>query len=74
MKTKEQVQAEEKIGDVFISDEFTEEVNDGCFMPYDGFGYFHDGENETEVGVFDGDGYYRYDAAKQYPYVIWFNR
>lgn len=73
MKSKKQVQAEEKIGDVFETDVFTEYVKDGCFIPYDGYGYYHDGEKETEIEVFDG-GIYDVALSKKYPYVIWFNR
>lgn len=74
MKTKEQIQAEEKIGDVFTTNEFTEFINKGCFNSYDGGGVFHDGNNETSISVWDNDGEYQYGIANQYPYVMWFNK
>lgn len=52
MKSKEQVQKEGLVakcgGDVYILEEFIEYVENGCFIPYDGVGYFHDGEKETD--------------------------
>lgn len=77
MKTKEQIRVEEEIGDVFKTSEFTELVNAGAFISYDGFGYFHDGEeNKTKIEVFSDTGVYRYDLAlsEKYPYVVWFNK
>lgn len=77
MKTKEQVQKETTIGDVFKTADFTEHIIDGLFIPYDGYGFFHDGEKNTDINVWDATtGEYRWDLAKtnKYPYVIWFNR
>ena len=52
MKTKEQVQAETTCGGVvFTLDEFCDAVEQGSFNSYDGLGYFHDGEVETDMCV-----------------------
>jgi hypothetical protein len=76
MKTKEQIQKEIRFGDIFDVKEFTEDVFDGLFTPYDGFGYFHDGEKETDICVWDNVGAYKLYTAEsgKYLYVIWYNK
>ena len=71
MKTVEQIQKEIPYGDVFISTEFKRYAEDGYFIPYDGFGYFHDGENETDYCVWDVEDEAEFD---KYPYVVWYNK
>ncbi len=76
MKTIEQIQKETKVGDVFTLKEFMEVVERGSINDYDGFGYFHDGEKETDINVFS-DIWYEFevdDVLKMYPYVIWYNK
>lgn len=72
MKSKEQVQKETKYGDVFITEEFAQDVEHGSFIPYDGTGYFHDGENETNRCVWDNS--VTAEEVKKYPYVCWYNK
>lgn len=72
MKSKEQVQKETKYGDVYTLEEFIEYVEDGSFIPYDGVGYFHDGEKETDRCVWDDN--VTVEEVKKYPYVCWYNR
>lgn len=71
MKTKEQVQAEE-YGHVFTLDEFFDKIESGCISPYDGYGYFHDGQNETNICVWDDS--ISLDDIEDMPYVIWYNK
>ena len=71
MKTKEQAQSECR-GAVFTLEEFYQYVKRGCFIPYDGSGYFHDGEKETDRSVWDED--LSLIELKKYPYVCWYNR
>jgi len=72
MKTFDEVQAEtETFGDVFLSTDFKLAVEAGDFIPYDGMGYFHDGENETDYCVWAVEDEAEFD---KYPYVIWYNR
>lgn len=76
IKTIEQIREETKVGDVFTLKEFMEVVERGCINDYDGFGYFHDGDKETDINVF-GDIWYKFevdDVLKRYPYVIWYNK
>lgn len=82
MKTIEQVREETKVGEVFIGDvytleEFMDYVDRGCITEYDGIGYFHNGEQETAIGVFSPI-WYNYNSVneviKQFPYVIWYNK
>lgn len=71
MKTKEQVQLECR-GDVFTLEEFYQCVKDGEFIPYDGIGYFHDGEKKTNRSVWSED--LSLLELSKYPYVCWYNR
>ena len=76
MKTKEQIQKEgvcaECGGEVFTTEEFAECIERGTFIPYDGVGYFHDGENETWRSVWDDS--VTAEEVEKYPYVCWYNR
>lgn len=71
MKSKKQISFETKAS-VFTRKEFEEYVEDGCFIPYDGIGYFHDGINRTNISVWDKN--ITSKDAKKYPYVCWYNR
>jgi hypothetical protein len=67
MKTKEQVQ-DECFGEVYTLDEFIDEVTCGGINQYDGVGFFHNGENETNVSVWE-----KSCDLLCYPYVCWYN-
>lgn len=72
MKTKEEIEREIKFCDVFSSKEFLDIVKRGGFNEYDGEGYFHDGEYETELSVWN----WRVTEKTfgEYPYVCWYNK
>ena len=70
MKTLKEIK-KECIGDVFTIDEFAKEVNSGFINGYDGIGYFHDGENETNIEVFSN---FNWEDVENYPYVCWYNK
>lgn len=76
MKTKEQVQSEGMVakcgGAVFTFEEFFQKVKDGSLLPYDGDGYFHDGEKETQLSVWGK--FFSLLDLKKYPYVCWYNK
>jgi hypothetical protein len=72
MKSQEQVQKETEYGDVFTIEEFAHDVKLGCITPYDGVGYFHDGENKTNRCVWDDS--VTAEEVKNYPYVCWYNK
>lgn len=72
MKTKEEIQKKIRFGDVFESKRFLECVDSGSFNEYDGEGYFHDGEYETDLSVWDWD--VTRDTFNEYPYVVWYNK
>lgn len=59
-------------GTVFTVDEFEDAISEGEITSYDGYGYFHDGERETDFSVFSP--YTRYEDIKDMPYVIWYNK
>lgn len=65
MKTLEQIQKEIDIGHVIPSSEF----QNCCFNGFDGEGYYHDGNNETEICVWED-----LSLLSKYPYVIWYNK
>ena len=80
MKTIEQVREETKIGEVFTTEQFADYEEHNCFNEYDGFGYFHDGEKETDLSVWSTESPI-YDTVTtweefldKYPYVIWYNK
>lgn len=62
----------ECIGEVFTLDEFIECVDAGFFNSYDGDGYFHDGENETDMNVWSDN--WAWNDVKDFPYVCWYNK
>ena len=76
MKTKEQIMSEGHCGrcegDVFTLCEFIEMTKRQIILPYDGSGYFHDGENETDKSVWDED--LSILELRKYPYVCWYNK
>lgn len=72
MKTIEQVKQEIGFGNVYTLEEFEEMLDDNVINCYDGIGFFHDGEKETELSVFDNS--LTYDDVKDFPYVCWYNK
>jgi hypothetical protein len=69
MKTIDQVQDEIGFGNVYTSEDFAEDVEYGGFTPYDGIGYYHDGEEETHISVWSD-----LRLLHKYPYVCWYNK
>ena len=77
MKTIEQIQNEIPYADVMTVEEFLRCADSKCFIPYDGEGRFHDGENETEFSVWDdcpAGCRTREDVIEKFPYVCWYNK
>lgn len=59
--------------DVMPTDEFLRRVGRGLFTDYDGVGFFHDGEHETDIQVRCNVNYLsKYVGA--FPYVCWYNK
>jgi len=80
IKTLEQVESELTCGEVFTTEQFAYYAENNCLNQYDGFGYFHDGEKETDFNVWDNESPI-YDTVstweeliEKYPYVIWYNK
>ena len=70
MKTLKQVKKEiGKHGDVMTAEEYREWSH--CMTPWDGIGYYHDGENRTDISVFES---ITQEQAEKLPYVIWYNK
>ena len=72
MKTLQQVKRENPLSTVMTTQEFCQEVLTRHIIPFDGFGYYHDGEKETNTKVdFIPGIIWRY--KDKYPYVCWYN-
>ena len=71
MKSKEQI-AIETGSEVIETNEFMMLVDMGAFNGFDGSGYFHDGENKTDIWVWD-ENLMEKDIEK-YPYVCWYGQ
>lgn len=73
MKTLEEIKSEVTYGSVYTIEKFIRLVDDGCIINYDGFGQYHNGENETEKSVsFDCNVLRK--VKNKYPFVIWYNK
>ena len=73
MKTRKQIQKEIPNCTVMTLNEFIKDVKRGYLTPYDGYGYFHDGDKETDRPVMFGYGAL-VAANITYPYVCWYNK
>ena len=69
IKNIKQVKAENPYADVMTLDEFC----NYNFSSYDGHGYFHDGDKETEVSVWNDELTYD-DVRSRFPYICWYNK
>ena len=61
------------IGNLYTMDDFKEDCLNGSFIDYDGFGYYSDGEMESDIHILPSDiksGCVRDD----FDYVVWYNR
>ena len=58
--------------DIFTLDAFCEAIENDMFNRHDGIGYFHNGEKETDISVWNND--LSYDDVRNYPYVCWYNK
>lgn len=72
MKTIEQLR--EEFPDAYTVQEFIDAINDGWFSSWDGTGFFHDGEKETDICIWDVFGNFRVSEMYKYPYIIWYNK
>lgn len=60
-------------GNVFTLEEFVNLCDKGLIIPYDGQGYFHDGEKETDISVWNMN-LKPEDVWGKYIYVVWYNK
>lgn len=72
MKTKKQIKKELYCSEVYTKEEFLKLNEEKLIIPYDGQGYFHDGENETNLSVWADS--LTWDDVKDYPYIVWYNK
>ncbi len=71
MKTKQEVQ-NKCFGYVFTLKEFETEIENNFINSYDGIGYFHDGENEIDISVWNKS--LTWEDVKDFPYICWYNK
>lgn len=74
MKTIEQVKAEMEFGDVYTVAEFGSLVVRGLINAFDGIGYFHDGNKETNWCVWSNYPENVLAKIRECPYVTWYNK
>ena len=75
MKTKKEIEKENGIlteTSIYTLEEFEEQIDKGGIDRNDGEGYFHNGENETRISVWDDS--LTWEDVKDYPYVCWYNK
>lgn len=60
-------------GDVFLIDDFIEEVRNGYFINYDGSGYFGDWNGETDEMI-DCNVKWLEKNRKDYLFIFWYNK
>ena len=70
MKTLKQIRNENPYMNVFYTIDFKVAVDYGEFSEYDGIGYFHNGEKQTNISVWNAG----YKDWEKYPYIIWYNK
>lgn len=51
------------------TNDFLRLSSQGYLTPYDGCGFFHNGEYETNINVWSKEANY-----SLYPYVVWYNK
>lgn len=72
IKSIEKVQEENPYSDVYVLYDFIDMMISDTVSSYDGYGYFHDGVNRTNISVFSED--VPESAYYIYPYVCWCNK
>lgn len=73
MKTKKQIEREKRSCKVYGIYEFAELVINNYITPEDGYGHFHNGEDETNKDVFNKD-YFSSEDLELYPYICWYSK
>lgn len=69
IKTIEEVQDEMDYGKVYTSQYFKKMIEEGSLNSYDGGGYYHDGQNKTDISVWS-----KWTIDTTYPYVCWYSK
>ena len=69
------IQCKEECGHIMVLEDFIEDVANGCFIDYDGHGYFLDfNGNRHEPLRCDVEFLEKYSDKGDYPFVLWFNK
>ena len=79
LKRAKELQEAQGYGDVFLIDDFIEEVRNGFFTNYDGIGAFGDWNGEIEVEDFftsmiNCNVEWLEENRKDYLFIFWYNK
>lgn len=73
-----ELQEAQGYGDVFLIDDFIEQVRCGCFINYDGIGFFGDWNGEIDREFYNDmincDVEWLEKNRKDYLFIYWYNR
>jgi hypothetical protein len=73
-----ELQKAQGYGEVFLIDDFIEEVRNGCFINFDGIGFFGDwnGENDREFykDMINCNVKWLEENRKDYLFIFWYNK
>jgi hypothetical protein len=74
-----ELQKAQGFGNVFLIDDFIEEIKNGCFINYDGIGVFGNWNGAIEVkdfftSVINCDVKWLEENRKDYLFIFWYNK
>ena len=73
-----ELQKAQGYGDVFLIDDFIENVRHGCFINYDGIGFFGDWNGEIEKDFYNDmincNVEWLEKNRKDYLFIFWYNK
>lgn len=78
LKRAKELQKAQGYGDVFLIDDFIEEVRHGCFINYDGIGFFGDWNGEIDREFYNDmincNVEWLEKNRKDYLFIFWYNK
>lgn len=79
LERAKELQKAQGYGEVFLIDDFIEEVKNGNFINYDGIGFFGDWNGEVHRGLYNKDRIncnvkWLKENRKDYLFIFWYNK
>ena len=65
---------ESHCGDLMTIEDFVSDVNSKCLIDYDGFGYYSDGKEVSNIIVYPSEVEKKGVVSNSWSHVMWFNR